>query len=269
MQTLMSRRTLLTFLLGGLLLTRISAQHPTPAGTFPDVYEKVFHSGILDEDRTLYIHVPEENGSFPVLYLLDAQSVQMYGEALRITKSVEKVGPHIIVGIVTSGNRNRDMIPAEVPDRPGSGEAAAFLEFLTNELQPYVDREIGGKGRNILYGVSNAGLFTVFALLSSPDHFEGYISGSTMIGHCPEYMNALVEHADPEALEGKRLYMNYGGNGEYAGAEKYLPAFHQLLKKHFGESLQSTLQVFPNAGHVPPGTMLAGLVFVHQETPVK
>ncbi len=257
-------RNLLLAILVLFSMTRAFAQ-PTPASAFPGVFEKEIYSKALGETRTLYIHIPEKRGFYPVFYLLDAQSLQLYAEVLRYTQNIEKVGPHIIVGIVCSENRNRDMLPQEVPDRPGSGGAPVFLRFLTEELQPYVDKKFRNSGQNILFGGSNAGLFTLYALLEEPEHFVGFISSSTMIGHCNDFMVQLAGEMDPERLQGKYLFMNYGGTGEYDRARDYIPAFHELLIAKFGGSLNSTVQVVKSGGHVPTGSIAAGLDFIYKE----
>ena len=66
------------------------------------VFAKVFHSEVLGEQRLLFVHVPGKREHYPVLYLLDAQSIELYREALSYTQMSKKVGPHMIVGIVTS-----------------------------------------------------------------------------------------------------------------------------------------------------------------------
>jgi len=239
------------------------AQQQTPAGKFDDVFEKEFYSDILGENRLLYIHIPDKKGNYPVIYLLDAQSSELFGEALQASRNIEKVGPHIVVGIVTSGSRNRDMIPAVVEDRSGSGEAAQFLDFLTGELQPYVDRKFKTNGTNILFGASNAGLFTLYAMLEKPEFFQGYISSSTMVGHCKPFMEEKALQLDPERLEGRYLYMNYGSKGEYDRARDYIPGFHDLLTARFGQELHSRVQVMQAGGHVPSGSIAAGLDYFY------
>ncbi len=100
-----------------------------------------------------------------------------------------------------------------------SGSAAEFLEFLTSDLQPYVERKFGTNGTNVLFGASNAGLFTLYALLEKPEYFKGYISPNTMIGHCKPFM----------------------------------------------EELHSRVQVIKAGGHVPPGSIAAGLDYIYSE----
>lgn len=249
------------FLYASLLLW---GQQSTPATEFNKVFEKTFYSSILDEKRLLYIHIPGKKVNYPVLYLLDGQSIELYREALSITLMSEKVGPHIIVGIVTSGTRNRDMIPVEVSDRPGSGGAAQFLAFIAEELQPYMDKKFKTSGTNILYGGSNAGLFTVYTMLESPESFLGFISSSTMIGHCQEFMVEKAKNMDPRRLEGKFLYIHYGMNGEYDRVLNYIPGYYKLLTDRFGGNLTSGFRAEKNGGHVPYGGIANGLDFIYK-----
>jgi len=231
--------------------------------SFDRVFKKEFYSKVLGEQRKLFIHIPGKKESYPVIYLLDAQAVGLYREALTITGNGIMTGPHIIVGLVTSGSRNRDMIPVEISSRPGSGGAKEFLEFITSELQPYVDKKFNTNGINILYGGSNAGLFTVYAMLESPEDFTGFISSSTMIGHCSEFMTDKAKQLQPDRLEGKYLFIHYGLKGEYDKAQKYIPDYYTLLTDRFGDFLISGIRPEKNGGHVPLGGIASGLEFIY------
>ena len=77
--------------------------------------------------------------------------------------------------------------------RPGSGGAAKFLRFITEELIPYVEDNYRTDSPNVIYGGSNAGLFTVYAIFTAPEKIQAAIAGSPMIGHCPNYMNRLLD----------------------------------------------------------------------------
>lgn len=201
---------LLIFLI---FLVRInhSFAQPTPIQEIKGVLVKTLHSEILNEDRELYIYIPENSNKtkLPVIYILDGHSPFIFQEAIKYTKTK----PHILVGISTKKNRNRDTIPVKISQKKNSGGSKKFLRFLVEELQPYINANSPSSDENVLFGASNSGLFTIYAMLENPDGFQAYLASSPMIGHCKDYMvEKLNSFSKPEKLKGKFLYiMGYEG----------------------------------------------------------
>ena len=77
------------------------------------------------------------------------------------------------------------MLPVKTGLYPEGGGADSFLAFFTEEIIPYVDENFRTTKERILYGRSDSGLFTIYALLERPDAFSAYISSSPTVGHCP------------------------------------------------------------------------------------
>lgn len=159
------------------------------------------------EGRTYQIFIyrprePEPDEGYPVIYILDANSV--FGtivEAMRLqSKKPEKTGivPAVIVGIgypvegAFSDARYYDFtLPvdySELPKRPGGGEwpahggAENFLHFIEEDLKPEIMSSIHiNRDRQTLLGHSLGGLFTLYTLFSIPHAFQTYIAGSPSI----------------------------------------------------------------------------------------
>jgi len=88
-----------------------------------------------------------------------------------------------------------------------------------------------------------------------------------MIGHCSDFMyKKAKEFKDIKILEGKYLYMNYGTKNELSKASEYIPAYYKMLKNRFGSVLNVELNEVKNAGHVPPGSVEAGLKFIYDKS---
>jgi predicted alpha/beta superfamily hydrolase len=247
---------------------KLFSQSILPSDNFDNVSLKLFDSEVLNETRKIFIYVPTENSEnlyYPVLYILDGEMIDQYGEALNCVQTNKEVGPHIIVGIETVENRNRDMIPVKMVSRPEAGGADKFLQFLISELQPYIDSNFNTTGDNILYGASTAGLFPVYTMLEHSEAFFGYISSSTMIGHCPEYMNNKVIDCKPKSqMKGKYLYIHYGMKDQFKQVVDYLPDYYEFLKEQFGDNLIMELKGLKDKGHVPAGGIEEGLIFIYK-----
>ncbi len=237
------------------------SQVSTPNKQFENVHEVKIRSEVLNEDRTLYIFEPKGiKEKLPVLYILDGEMIPLFQEALIATNT----NPHIIVGIRTVENRNRDMIPVKTNSRRGSGGGPLFLQFIINELQPYIDNNYSTNKQNVLYGGSNAGLFVIYALLTSPQNFKGFISNSTTIGHCQDYMIQLLnEFNSKEQLRGKYLYVYYGTLDPSTRVLGFIENYNNMLIDQLGEYLNIEIKALKDQSHVPPGGIIEGLKFVY------
>ncbi len=154
--------------------------------------EKIkFHSRLLDEERTILVHLPKDYAltekKYPVLYVLDAEfflqqaisSVGFLSELKYI--NVQPIPQMIIVGIVNV-DRNRDYTPTHAPKQPGglrfptSGKADRFLEFLNTELFPFIDSHYRAEPFRVLSGWSLGGLLTVYTYFTHNHQFSAYLA---------------------------------------------------------------------------------------------
>ena len=229
------------------------------------------HSRILDEERSFFVHRPpgygESTATYPVLYLLDAygrnssSGPDFQTVAKQVdTMSLEGIPPMIIVGVVNT-HRSRDMLPIKTRVYSESGGADKFLAFLTEELIPHVDANFRTSGERILYGRSDSGLFTLFALLEKPDAFSGYLSSSPTVGHCPDIMRVKTGRlfAQHPTLE-TTLFLIYGDD-DLPYARRYIPVFAQAFRKQGSDGIRFGMNVVPGGGHVPQSSLPDGLRF--------
>ncbi len=225
-------------------------------------------SQILNEERTLSIALPQDYNksqkAYPVLYILDAEARNEFAAATSTVKKLEAegVGPKMIIVGIWNTNRNRDMIPVAVSHRPQSGGSQKFLEFITDELKPYVKQNYRTTDYSVLYGASNAGLFSVYALLQNPDAFEGIIASSPMIGHCPEHIQMKADaFVKRDQIKNCALYMIYGTE-DSRRVTAYVPDFHEFLKSKAPRGFVSQLTILEGEGHVPKSSKPRGLKYV-------
>ncbi len=127
-------------------------------------------SEILQENRKLILFSSNhiiKGDSVKVIYLIDGEYA-----GFRVQQMMDQFGDSlsnwIVVGIINT-DRRRDLLYAN--------GAAQFLDFITKELIPEVEKDYKIKNR-ILYGHSFGGSFTVYAMLRKPGYFDGYIASS-------------------------------------------------------------------------------------------
>ncbi len=234
----------------------------------------------------LYVSLPHSYGApgkrYPVVYCLDADYsflvVRNIADHLSERNHLREV---IVVGIAYDGelqyrlNRTRDYTPKFVPDggygaeyQKVSGGGPKFLEFIENELIPFVDESYTTvKGDRTLSGHSYGGLFTVWTMLTRPDAFNRYIAVSPSLW----YDDGLVFRLEDEVAKkgtpiDARLYMCVGSR-EMNGQHDMVADLEKLaatLKKRRYAGLEVESLVMPDETHnsVYPGGISNGLRFV-------
>ncbi|MEM7051005.1 MAG: alpha/beta hydrolase-fold protein [Acidobacteriota bacterium] len=184
-------------------------------------------SEVLDENRTLMISLPgsyREEGTkrYPVLWVLDAETRFLH--TLGTVRSLARTGhiPELIVIGVTNTDRTRDLTPPWKGDpmegrdqqREAGGGADNFLEFLTDEAMPGVNKSYRTVPFHILSGHSFGGLFAVHAFSQRPDAYAAVIAISPSLwwdhGRPVDEMIALLDRRPDLA---GRLYATLGDEG--------------------------------------------------------
>jgi uncharacterized protein len=174
-------------------------------------YRKI-HSNVLHEERILLISLPEDYGksdkTYPVLFKLDGDKgnfLQAISAASYLLDMTENAPDPIIIGIENT-DRNRDMLPDQ--------KANNFIQFINNELIPFVNKNYRTNGFRIICGQSLSSLFALYSFLEQPDLFDAYILGS--FGFYKDSLAVLFENELKRNSELKSIGRKYifVGNGK-------------------------------------------------------
>ncbi|MFQ3192749.1 MAG: putative alpha/beta superfamily hydrolase [Paraglaciecola sp.] len=197
---------------------------------------RLLQSEIVKQEYQLLIKTPDGYGlsdkTYPVIYFLDAQwdfplMVSTYGQSYFDGFIPEA----LLVGIQWGGEnpdpnvlRARDFTPSNMIEVPHSGGAGSFLQFIKQELIPFIGDEYRTNEKRVLMGSSYGGLFTLYALFNEPNLFNGYIPTSS----ASAWDNHLL-HNYAEAFAEKKLTKAirlYSAIGEF---DDLIPAFDDLV----------------------------------------
>ena len=161
-----------------------------PPATILGTHTRMLHSNIANDDYELSIWLPSSYYSskeaYPVLYVLDSPAFFGSSAWNILFQNWDADIPEIIViGVgkqITnldewSQIRNRDYALVPRPDSPGSGQGENFLEFIGQELIPFIDENYRTQpGDRIILGQSMSGSFAIHALFSQPNLFSRCIA---------------------------------------------------------------------------------------------
>ena len=143
----------------------------------------------LGEKRILNIYLPEgysknDTTKYPVVYLLDGSADEDFIHIVGLYQFnsfewINRVPKSIIVGIATV-DRRRDLtypttIEGDKKRYPTTGHSDKFINFLQNELQPYIEKNYKTTSSKTIIGESLGGLLATEILLKKPTLFNQYI----------------------------------------------------------------------------------------------
>ena len=128
-------------------------------------------------------YAEQKNKRFPVLYVLDGQSIWTHSTdpfgtwsldgTLSLLHDLGVIDEMIVVGIHTADDRLALLSPVADP-RYGGGDGDAFLDLVVDGIRPEIDRRfrtIAKRGSTAILGSSMGGLFAFHAAWKRPDIF--------------------------------------------------------------------------------------------------
>jgi predicted alpha/beta superfamily hydrolase len=151
-------------------------------------------STALNQEREILIYTPvdydwRKNEYFNVIYVFDSHNREFFDYTSSIIPFLtDNSKSYIIVGITSPYNekldyaRNNDLLPIletkSSIDRYGkySGNADNFLEYISNEVIPYVNSNYRIKNHSIAVGHSLGASFILHSLVEEPNLFKNYIA---------------------------------------------------------------------------------------------
>ena len=146
--------------------------------------KKVIHSSVLNEDRNVYIFLPDgysrSEESYPVLYMLYSVAPDFhFNTGVVAGLSRMRMIPKMITVAFDLGDGKRDLTPTPSADYgPTSGGADDFLKFIKDELIPFIEKNYRTAPQRLFWSHSIGGLFGVYALLEEPDVFHSVLVSS-------------------------------------------------------------------------------------------
>jgi len=197
-----------------------------------DFIDYNFHSSILNEDRKIFIRLPEnydKKQSYPLIIKTDGNfNLNRWDESITELAKRNIIEDSIVVAIPNlfwTDSRNRDLVPpyarkdvkieARLPgDNSPSifGHADLFLKFIETEVIPYIETNYAINDNRVLSGFSAGGSFGLYAIVTKPQLFTGYF----VFSPAAWYDNSVVVEKFKQGLvnvSGKPLflYLSLGG----------------------------------------------------------
>lgn len=175
--------------------------------------KEIIHSKILNENRTIWVYTPDitsrnaiPDKRYPVLYLLDGDA--HFFSTVGIIQQLSQgngngVLPEMIVVAIENTNRFRDLVPSAELDKTNP-----FVDFLSAELIPYIDKNYPAAPYKTLVGHSLGGLTAIDVLAKFPKLFNAFIAiDPSMWFDKEKILNNVITRLPKQNMTGRRLFV--------------------------------------------------------------
>ncbi|WNZ57793.1 alpha/beta hydrolase-fold protein [Microbulbifer sp. MKSA007] len=250
--------------------------------TRPGILSYNFYSDLLEREYVIDImlplsYTPENTDRYPVIYMTDGflhfpmTAPNLLQEQVPDEFGNVKMPPVILVGISHAfdspnfAQRVMDFtpVPGVIKGAELGGGADHFLEFIEEELKPFINNNFKGNEEDeTLVGHSLGGLLALHALFNHTNSFDRYVIGSPSIWWADkQILDSELAYAERNADLGKSVYLFIGGEETCSEIDSVCAVkdFSQLvkrLKSRNYNSLTLRKRVFDNENHgsvVNPG----------------
>jgi len=218
-------------------------------------------SDALKELRKVWVYVPtsaaNSDAKYPVVYVLDGDGhfTSVVGMIKQLSTNGNIIVPEMIVVAIPNTDRNRDLTPslsnniyAGNSPLTTSGGGDNFMNFIENELIPYVDSKYPTTNYRTYIGHSFGGLASIYTLLQRPHLFNNYISIDPSLW----WDNELVLKQAKSILNEK----DFSNKSLYVGIANTMPKEFEienvekdttLMTNHIRSILEFSKTVVPNS----------------------
>lgn len=214
--------------------------------------EKEFSSTILDDEFDLFIYTPpayslQYKQSYPVLYVLDGDNYFIERKEERRTKwsmqktidrliKEERLPALIVIGITPANKRTDYYLPPSMINPQVDGQAEEFVQFITDELKPYIDTKYRTKSDREHTGIFGAGLGGLASLYISstvPDIFGKVGALGTIKDESESYLTIQDIMQETENLQHDLFDLGYHQEQDvYLLNSQLIGASEDVLDQH-------------------------------------
>lgn len=237
-------------------------------------------SNTLSQNRTLNVYLPLSYGEnpdqeYPVIYLLDGSVDEDFIHIAGLVQFgslswINLVPESIVVGIGNVDRKHDYTFPTTVKRQkkefPTTGGSADFIQYLREEVQPFIRKTFRTNGSESLIGQSLGGLLAAEILIKFPDMVDNYFIISPSLWWDKQSLLDL----EPAAYTGeKSIYVAVGKEGKVM--EEDAKSLYDKLQKDKPSSTNTYFKFLEkhNHGDVLHQAIYSGFekVFIQEKQP--
>lgn len=211
------------------------------------------HSAVLNEQRTINVYLPDDytttKASYPVLYVLDGSANEDFIHIAGLVQFMvmsELMPKTIVIGIANVDRRRDFTFPTTIAqdkkDFPTTGGSAKFIDFVGQELLPFIKSHYRVNDQSTILGQSLGGLVLCEMILKNPSFFGTYLIVSPSLWWDNESLLTRLL-ADPRKSNSTAV-VSFGREGKVMDADA-----HKLVEILTDKGMHVTLEPMPEENH--------------------
>lgn len=216
-------------------------------------------SKVLKEKRILNIYLPQDydkTKSYPVMYILDGSINEDFLHLVGLQQFFNlslKMPDFIIVGI-ENVDRKRDFtfhtdLKDLQKDYPTTGHSDKFIQFVEEELQPYINKNYKTDKTKYIIGQSLGGLVATEILLNKPQLFTHYFIISPSLWWDDESLYNNAAKLISQQKDDERFVYISVGKQEHPMMVKEADGLYQILKNSGKKNLKLEYKLMTDDDH--------------------
>lgn len=228
------------------------------------------YSKILKEEKALLISKPNgydySDEKYFVVYVLDGNLNTHF--TVGIAELLYQSGyPKLLIIGIPSTYRSRDLTPSAVEDTPTGGGADNFMDFVENELKPFINSNFRTHQYSVLVGHSFGGLFAVHVLDRNPDLFDGYVAITPTVVYDDRLLTKRLGKKFKSLKTMEKSFFFSVGHEPGAEGDAVFHLHETVFLKHAPKNLEWKFEYYPKENHstTPLIATLDGLRFVFKD----
>ena len=194
----------------------------------------MLHSDILEEDRTINVHLPENyynsEEKYSVLYVFDSpyNLTPVIGLVDHLESSYQSVPNMIVVGVENT-TRNRDFINNKRDDFNFSEDKGAdnYIKHFKNELIPYIDSVYRTQDFRLIYGHSLSASFGAYLMAKESELIDVCFAVDPAFWADTTMLTDFIQEVSDSTLNDNYFYFSHSK----AGDMQMISANFALLKE--------------------------------------
>lgn len=174
-------------------------ENSLPAYSLESSEVRQIHAQSNNKDYEIYIRLPNSYANtktnYPLIVINDVKYAFPIASGMMHLMGGADIEEAILVGISYSKgdsgdfSRRRDYTPTPMADRPGSGHAKEYMQFIGQQIIPEMKKHYRIDGQNkVFVGHSYGGLLGTYLLTHQPELFDHYILGSPSLWYDDKVM---------------------------------------------------------------------------------
>lgn len=246
-----------------------------PAYTLEFSQVRQIHSESNNKDYELYIRLPNSYANtktnYPLIIINDVKYAFPIASGIMHLMGGVDIKEAILVGISYSKgdsgdfSRRRDYTPTAMEDRPGSGHAKEYIQFIGQQIIPEIKKHYRVDDKNkVFVGHSYGGLLGAYILTHQPELFDHYVLGSPSLWYDDGVMFKMEADYAKQHKDMKANVAFFVGSNEnnIRSMVDDLLAFEIQLRGRQYPNLNMTVEVLQGETHysVFPALLSKGLV---------